>query len=97
MPEKWKNDISHEKHAKRDHKLLNHDFFLPALKQPITLLYILQHKILQGQGNINLEVPCRPRRRPLQIPVLLQLSKLHEKEVVPVPPQHFLPLTLLLQ
>ena len=36
----------------------------------------------QGQGNINLEVPCRPRWRSLQIPVLLKLSKLHKKEVV---------------
>ncbi len=36
----------------------------------------------QGQGNINLKVPCRPRRRPFQIPVLLKLPKLHEKEAV---------------
>ena len=36
----------------------------------------------QGQGNISLKVPCRPRRRPFQIPVLLKLPKLHEKEAV---------------
>jgi hypothetical protein len=71
-------------HCVAEHAVIDTKAHLNHIYQCIRLLLLSVQlpSWAQGQGNINLEVPCRPRWRPFQIPVLLKLSKLHEKEVV---------------